>query len=181
MTDAIPFAEPVFTEQRSAVITDDGRFRYHLARRWGEGKTLLFVMLNPSSADTNVDDPTVLKCKRFAKINGFTAIEIVNLFAFRTSSPAELAAEGYLIGVLNDAWIKTRAYVVARDGGAVCVAWGVSAGRSGREHAVMTMLRDVGAQPLALKVTKDGHPAHPLYLSSMSALKTFEYAEAAYA
>lgn len=182
MTDIIPFTEPVFTEQRDAVIGVDGCFRYWLMRRWAaHGKTLLFVMLNPSTADADKDDPTVLKCKRFAKIQGYTAIEIVNLYAYRTASPAELRAAGSPIGLQNDGWIARRARIVTEEGGRVCVAWGASAGSSPRARDVMRILTDVGTEPCSLHVTKDGHPGHPLYLSSMSGFTPFEYAEAAFA
>lgn len=177
MTDAIPFTEPVFAEEHDAVISDDGRFRYWLTRRWAAGgKTLLFVMLNPSTADADEDDATVLKCKRFAKIQGYTSIEIVNLYAYRATSPAELRAEGCPVGLLNDDWISRRAFVVSQQGGRVCVAWGVNAGEA-RARQVMQLLTDVGAEPVALKITKEGHPGHPLYLSSMSGFKPFSYEE----
>lgn len=167
-----------FVEQRSAEISGCGKYRYRFTRRWAlEGKTLLFVMLNPSTADAMADDATTLKCARFAKILGFTAIEIVNLYAYRATDPRDLAAAGFPLGPYNDAYILEAARDVVAAGGQVCVAWGAGLGDLERGRQVLRLLDGARATPMALHVTKDGHPGHPLYLSSMCKLKPFEYAE----
>ena len=77
---------------RAAIISPCGQFRYWLRRQWGGDGTLLYVMLNPSTADADVDDATVRRCIRFARDHGFGAMEVVNLFAHRATKPADLRA-----------------------------------------------------------------------------------------
>src|SRR5689334_20041621 len=72
---------------KSAVLSPCGLYRYRLTRRWGDGPALLFVMLNPSTADATEDDPTIRRCTGFAKREGMPAIEVVNLFAWRATDP----------------------------------------------------------------------------------------------
>lgn len=77
---------------RGATLSDDGRYRYDLWRRWADGPLMGWIMLNPSTGDAESDDHTIRKCIGFAQRAGASGIHIVNLFAFRTSKPAELAA-----------------------------------------------------------------------------------------
>ena len=78
-------------DERSAVLSDDGKYRYQLDRKWGPGEVMLtFVMLNPSTADANEDDPTIRRCVNFAKRELFHGIRVLNLYAYRTPSPAQL-------------------------------------------------------------------------------------------
>jgi hypothetical protein len=77
---------------RGATLSDCGRYRYRLWRRWADGPTVLFVMLNPSTADADVDDPTIRRCIGFARSWGAGALEVVNLYAWRATQPAELKA-----------------------------------------------------------------------------------------
>ena len=63
-----------------------------LTRRWAEGPPLVVCMLNPSTADAEEDDPTIRRCVGFAKRDGFAALEVVNLFAFRATDPKAMWA-----------------------------------------------------------------------------------------
>src|SRR4030095_16779832 len=87
---------------RTALFSSCGRFRYRLGRRGGEGPAVAFVLLNPSTADDEVDDPTVRRCIDFARRLGFGGLELVNLYAYVATDPAELRRAGYLVGEEND-------------------------------------------------------------------------------
>lgn len=142
---------------RSAVIR--GNFRYSLARVWADGPRLLFIMLNPSTADELADDATIRRCMGFAKDYG--SLEVVNLFAFRTVSPAVLAGAGYPVGPDNDRYIIEA---LGRADGVIC-AWG--AVRHHRTVEVLELVRLFASVPAtALALTKDGQPRHPLYLAA---------------
>jgi hypothetical protein len=80
--------------ERAAVISDCGLYRYMLRRAWDyERMRALVCMLNPSTADAEIDDPTIRSCVRLLRALGFGSVEIVNLFAFRATQPAALAAK----------------------------------------------------------------------------------------
>jgi hypothetical protein len=76
--------------ERTATISDCGRYRYTLGRTWSDEPPVLFVMLNPSTADADVDDNTISKCIGFAKRWGHGGITVVNLYAWRATNPKEL-------------------------------------------------------------------------------------------
>lgn len=152
-----------------AVISHCRRYRYRLGRRWGDGLPLLYVMLNPSTADAEADDPTIRRCIGFAKAHGFGAIDVVNLFAFRATNPADLLRAVHPVGPDNN-WYITLA---AREAGAVCVAWGANARESERPSEVLPLIRDQGHEPFCLSITKHGHPGHPLMLPNTSRLQPF--------
>lgn len=122
---------------RTAVLSACGRFRYRLGRQWGEGGVLLFVMLNPSTADADVDDATIRRCVKFAQAHGFGALEVVNLYAFRATDPKDLRRAGYLAGPENDAHIAAAASECA----AICVAWGANAAELERPQIVQMAVK----------------------------------------
>lgn len=156
---------------RSAVISPCGLFRYRLGRRWADGgRTLLFVMLNPSTADADVDDPTIRRCIGFAQAEDFSALEVVNLFAYRTPSPQALKVAGYPVGPDNGHHI----IAAARECSTACLAWGANAAGLKQRSVVRTILASVHRQPWCLSVTKGGEPAHPLMLRASCRLQPYE-------
>lgn len=150
--------------QKTATISDCGTFRYRLGRRWASGPAMLFIMLNPSTADAYVDDPTIRKCIGFAERNGADAIEVVNLFAFRATDPKALAHAGWPAGPENDGHVASATKEVHEDGGKIVLAWGANA--RGRDEA-LSMVCDLGYRGIptyTLRRLLDGTPAHPLML-----------------
>lgn len=144
----------------SATLSDDGRYRYTLERQWGDGKTVAFVMLNPSTADASQDDSTIRHCVNFARLWGCGRLVVVNLFAWRATDPGDLPADkAEAVGPGNDEVILA----VARQSDIVVCAWGTHGAKWGRGAEVLAMLRTC-TNPHALRMTKDGHPSHPLYL-----------------
>lgn len=116
----------------------------------------MFVGLNPSTADEYTDDPTIRRCVAFAKAWGFDGLCMTNLFAFRATEPADMFAVTDPIGSANDNTLK----VCAQRAGVVVAAWGVHGTHQQRDAAVKAMLPNLSY----LRLTKDGHPGHPLYL-----------------
>jgi hypothetical protein len=145
----------------SAVFDRHGRYRYQLKRRWaGGGRAIAFVMLNPSTADAERDDPTIRRCGGFARAWGFSAMTVVNLFALRTTDPARLRRARDPIGPGNDEHIAAA----ASSCDALVLAWGAHGALGGRDHDVLALLH--GCRPACLGVTRSGQPRHPLYLPS---------------
>lgn len=146
---------------RAATLSEDGRYRYILHRWWGSGdRRLGFVMLNPSTADARVDDPTIRRCMGFARTLGYDGIRVVNLYAFRATKPADLwRADEPTGGVRNDDLLRE----LVRQGKhqPVIAAWGANA----KPDRVAEFMSWPGSdRVLALGLTKDGAPRHPLYL-----------------
>lgn len=134
-------------------------YRYILWRRWSEGGKVLFIGLNPSTANEQSDDPTVRRCVGFANDWGYAGIYLVNLFALVTSDPKLLATHHEPIGRGNDLVIK----VLRRraDIGLVIAAWGNEALKyPQRWQKVVELLRPV----CCMGLTGSGQPRHPLYL-----------------
>ena len=150
--------------QRSAVISDCGRYRYELRREWAPGPTAVFVMLNPSSADAEIDDPTI---RRLAGANGFArhcgcgSLLVVNLYALRSADPAALWDADDPVGPDNDRHLWSAAATAMATGGPLVGAWGANA----KPERIAAVLAIPGMDRLqALDVTKAGQPKHPLYL-----------------
>lgn len=154
---------------RTADISECGRYRYSLGRRWGDGPVGVFVMLNPSTADAYQDDPTIRRCIGFAKREGWGGIEVVNLWAWRATDPKELlfgrrAIASEVRGPLNTEAIREA---LSRASFAVA-AWGATVDQLMRKGlpriAVESLARDANVPLMCLGTTKDGHPRHPLYV-----------------
>ena len=95
--------------RRSATLSPCGLYRYDLQRRWGEGPAVVFIGLNPSTADATVDDRTIGRMVGFATSWGRSAITVVNLFALRSKDPALLRAHSDPVGPDNDAVLRAAA------------------------------------------------------------------------
>lgn len=154
---------------KGALVSECGKFRYRLWRRWGEGRILIFVMLNPSTADGELDDHTIRKCVAFAKLMGFGAIEVVNLFAYRATKPAELKAARFPVGPDNDKHIGAALFA----GGTVVCAWGANAKGLPRVAEVMRLLHDNYHDAYCLRQS-NGVPHHPLMLPYLCPLEEFK-------
>lgn len=152
--------------RKDALVSTDGLYRYHLARTWNKGDgTVTFIMLNPSTADADRDDPTIKKCIKFARAWGYGAIMVGNLYAFRATDPKEMLAAADPVGPENDKFLTHMALTAARKGELLVGAWGANA-RSDRVAAVRAL--PGMHRLLALSLTKSGQPGHPLFLPSGS-------------
>ncbi len=120
-------------------------------------------MLNPSTADADVDDPTIRRCMAFGRAWGYGSLIVVNLFALRATHPSDLLKVPFAerIGPQNDRWIL-RAHVASDRSVA---AWGNHRAIGDRDRDVIRLL-DAELDHMAL--TKGGRPRHPLYLKGSS-------------
>lgn len=142
-----------------ATFDDTGVFRYTLHRRWNRaGRRVCFCLLNPSTADAKVLDPTLKRCLAFARLWNFDAMEVVNIFALRSTDPKQLYKASDPVGPGNDRAIRTA----ARRADLIIAGWGTHGELQARGAQVANLLADFDLQCLA--TTKAGHPKHPLYL-----------------
>lgn len=153
-----------------AKLSPCGKYRYALWRDWRDGdeefdKGVLFIMLNPSTADAEHDDPTIRKCMGFARNMSRGAIVVLNLFAWRATDPKDLriaqSAGENIVGADNRYWHRSYLNLHHVHGWPVIAAWGA--------HPIAAVgvdeLGDLWPDRLmSLGVTKEGHPRHPLYV-----------------
>lgn len=144
-------------------------YRYTLERICGDvlfsTKTVLWVMLNPSTADTTLDDPTIRKCIGFTKRWGFRRLVVANLFAWRATKPRDLWQMKYLghdiVGPENDETIRA----LDREADMVVVAWGrLPRDAEPRRDEVLRLL-DHRRELYAVDRNADGGPSHPLMVA----------------
>jgi hypothetical protein len=150
--------------ERSAVISNCGTYRYTLRRRWEPALFargfVLWIMLNPSTADAVDDDATIRKCIGFTQRWKYGWLEVANLFALRSRNPAALAATDYPIGPENDAHLAR----LINEASVVMVGWGdsgpakLTAARAEHIRQLVVLTKKVA---WCLGKTATGAPKHP--------------------
>lgn len=157
-----------------AIISPCGAYRYLLERRWLSvnsshryGERACFVMLNPSTANADEDDPTIRKCVGFAGRWGCSEIDVVNLFGVRSTDPSVLLRGGEIVGHDNDQHV---ADAVAK-ASVVVAAWGAHAKPFAMRRKVIE--RMLPRNTMCLGRTKDGSPRHPLMLAYATPLQPY--------
>ncbi len=155
--------------KKDAIISFNGRYRYRLSRTWDAlGSTMVFVMLNPSTADADLDDPTIRRCIRFAKDLGHGRLVVVNLYAYRATDPKVLWKQDDPVGPENNQHLAEALWDHGRNSrDMVVLGWGANAQRQ-RVEEFGLLVYDNDAKVYALGLTKDGMPRHPLYLRADS-------------
>lgn len=158
--------------QGDANFSPCGKYRWTLDRIWApeERKPWIgWVMLNPSTADAMIDDPTIRRCIAFSQAWGFSGLTVMNLFALRATDPAEMLAAEDPVGPGHDERLADLPIACP----VVVCAWGVHGAHRGRDAKVVRILRGSGASLRCLGLTKDGHPRHPLYVNGSTPLQSF--------
>jgi hypothetical protein len=141
----------------SAIFSSCRKYRYALTRTWvSRGRKVMFIGLNPSTADESSNDPTVRRCIGFAQRWGFQGMVLTNLFGYRSTDPSKLARLTDPVGAENDFWIEESRRTVDL----VVVAWGARGSLHERDTAVLANLTNASC----LGRTLSGAPKHPLYL-----------------
>jgi hypothetical protein len=150
MTDAM---------EMGAVFDSTGRYRYTLWRSWNpDASRLVFVMLNPSTADAHTNDATIRRCIQFAQAWGYGALEVVNLFALVATYPQTLRQAADPIGAECDRYLLEAAF----RGDRVVLAWGNWGQLHRRDEGVLNLLSQ--QKLYCLGMNQSGQPRHPLYL-----------------
>jgi hypothetical protein len=138
------------------VLSSDGLYRYRLERTWDSSKPkILFIMLNPSTADASHDDPTIRRIIRFARDWAYGGLLVGNLYAFRSTKPTVLKTVVDPIGPENIAHIEAMVKMCEK----VVYAYG-------NNQKEPDWLKALVAEPYVIKRSKKGIPSHPLYLKA---------------
>jgi hypothetical protein len=147
-----------------------GRYRHWLVRDWrGGGRRFslddsfaLWIGMNPSTAEANIDDPTIRKEMVFTQREKLYCYVKVNVMDFRSTSPDWLRSPGIVpCSDVNRGMIGLFADRAAK----IIVCFG-RLHRSLRQYgeAVLDDLKD--KELWCLGTNNDGSPKHPLYLSN---------------
>lgn len=155
--------------EKGADISECGVYRYRLWRRWGDGPSMTFIGVNPSTADAETDDQTIKKCIGFAKRHGCEAIQMLNLFAFRNRDTGEMKKARDPVGPRNDAVLLEHATTAKT----VVVCWGGDGRHRGRDRQVVEMLVAAGVELTCFGFTQSGHPRHPVMLPYSAVLTSY--------
>lgn len=163
---------PVTGAHRSAVVSDDQLYRYRLTRYWDFAKpTLGFIMLNPSTADGEHDDNTIIKCVKYARRWGYGGLMVCNLYAWRATDPRGLGRTPEPVGPLNDQFLTLMFAMAATARTAIVAGWG--------NHAQPERVKQVLGLPLAtehlyaLEVNANGSAKHPLYIKDDAEIQQY--------
>ncbi len=190
----MPPSSPQPATRAEAAFSPCARWRWWLSRRWDPAlPQLLYIGLNPSSADGRRDDPTLRRLQGFARGWGYGGLEVVNLFSRCAASPALLRRCADPVGSETDLWIRRRlrahrlrdnrsAPGFSVDPAPIWLGWGNGGAWRGRDHEVLRLLAEeggaaAGGRPLAaIGLTGVGQPRHPLYAPAAARLVPFEAA-----
>lgn len=146
---------------KGADLSIDREYRYSLWRVWDANKPfVLFIGLNPSTADENDDDPTIRRCINFSHRWGYGGLYMANLFALRATNPKNMKAHKKPVGQGNDDVLLE----LSKQAGLIVCAWGTHGAHLSRENHVYELLKTHNL--MCLDITKNGHPKHPLYIKS---------------
>ncbi|MBD3880576.1 DUF1643 domain-containing protein [Phormidium tenue FACHB-886] len=147
---------------QGAVFDATGAYRYRLWRQWSfTAPRIVFIMLNPSTADASTNDPTIRRCIGFAQAWGYGGLEVVNLFALKATQPTLLKEAIDPIGADCDRHLLEAIKAADR----TVLAWGNWGNLHGRDRAVLTLLAQ-RTELHCLGLTQAGQPRHPLYLKA---------------
>lgn len=142
----------------NAVFSECRRYRYILWRGWAPHlPRIMFIGLNPSTANEHKDDPTIRNVKKLATNWGYGGVYMCNLYAYVTPHPEELMECDDPIAN-NDVWLRETAAKCS----SICFAWGNFryAQMNDRAAIVAAMFEHA----VCCGVNQNGTPSHPLYI-----------------
>ena len=156
----------IYPTQQGATFSPNRKYRYTLWRRRGPIPEIFdlgmaaFIGLNPSTAEEEINDPTVTRCINYAERWNCSGMIMLNLFAWRDTDPRGMKSVDEPIGALNDDAILS----VCREAGRVVCCWGNHGRYKSRAFHVLRRLVAEDIPLWHLGRTKSGEPRHPLYL-----------------
>jgi hypothetical protein len=146
--------------ESGATFDSTGKYRFSLWRLWDISKPhVVFIMLNPSTANAETDDPTIRRCVNFAKTWGYGGLKVVNLFPLVSAYPKVLLIERHWV---QENIAENIILDEVKGAGIIVAAWGSFREAQERSLYILNMLD--GYPLYCLGVNKDGSPKHPLYI-----------------
>ncbi len=149
------------------------KYRYRLLHEWSDmfstPRAIMWIGLNPSTADEEKLDPTLKRIRGFSRAWGYDRFIMANAFAYRATKPPDMLKQKDPVGPENDRILLECAAEVDK----IVVVWGNDGSRFGRDRQVMDLLKKSRKKIFCLGRNDDGSPCHPLYLPGTTALEAF--------
>ena len=143
-------------------FSPDRRHRYSLVHRWNPlfgDRLIMWIGLNPSTADEQRLDPTLTRIRSFSEREGFDGFLMTNIFGFRATDPKMMMSAADPVGPENDAALLAAAGRCDR----IVAAWGACGKFQARADDAARLL--AGRELWCLGTTQAGFPRHPLYVA----------------
>lgn len=158
------------TTNKAATLSKCGKMRWNLRRWWHEDSRVCWVMLNPSTADAEIDDPTLKRCMHFSKAWGYGGLIITNLYPYRSPSPPECrrwAARDHKYSdlLVRKQLIRNQKEVLAacQTSDIIVAAWGNQPWAAKWSVHMLTQIQKNTDKPIyCLGTTQNGNPKHPM-------------------
>lgn len=152
--------------EKRALFDEDRVHRFLLWRNWEPLLPQMMVIgLNPSTADEELDDPTIRRCIGFARDLGYGGLIMANVFPYRSTDPKKLPPAVEQPMKANQNYILEAAAGLSTHGGIIVAAWGTGpVWRRWHGRQLAKLIRFRGILLHCFRRTKAGDPAHPLYL-----------------
>ncbi len=154
--------------ESGAEFSECRRYRYALWRRWDGSeinKQVMFIGLNPSTANEAKNDATIRRCIQFAEDWGYAGVIVTNVFGLCSTNPFGLKEVSDPIGPDNDQILRDR----QKEASLIVAVWGNHCPLE-REQQVCKVINQT---IYCLGTTKSGRPRHPLYLPKDTTLTKF--------
>lgn len=171
------YGNPMFPQDAWASFSNDDKYRYKLGRIISEGrKSVLWIMLNPSTANAFILDPTLRKCREFSKRWGYNIMLVGNVFAYRSTDPKGLYKIKDPLGKENKKAIEEMALDYNNSECDIICGWGQEKIVDKYKKQINDMLLPFAMEKMlyCLGTNKNGSPKHPLYLPYTTKLRKFE-------
>jgi hypothetical protein len=161
-------------QTRLCSVSPCNRFRFYLGEPGT--KTLLFIGVNPSTADITTDDQTIRKIKGFSSNYGFDGWGIINLAPQRATDPDNMDVlenkEATRVN-LEEIQHYTAQYGVSN----VVFSWGNLIEKRDYLATMPAKFLQVLGNPKVYslgELTQKGHPRHPLMVGYATQLYAFD-------
>ena len=150
----------------TAVISNDGVYRYRLTRGEMNGPQVHWLMLNPSTADALANDQTIRKCIGFTERLGFRGFTVHNLFAVRARDPLHMKTLDDPVGPENRDYFDRMLDRATFSREMIICAWGTHGSYMQQNETALGWLESHYPKLLlCLGKTACGNPKHPLMLA----------------
>ena len=155
---------------KGATISDCGLYRWSLTRDWtppnSPSRPILWIGMNPSTADDKFDDPTCRREVNFSKSWGFSKYIKGNMLGYRSTDPTNLPFDpNEAEGPENREHLLEMATQVE----AIILCYGNLPSRYHEKIGeTVAELRKLPVALLCLGKNQNGSAKHPLYLSGQT-------------